>query len=156
MKETGKISYTLETIAIGMVGFVNKVLKKFEGKTAYQGYTFEVKQQKEAETPADEAQTAKIEVTIKSKDLSAIKETSSEEKYQEYLTQLGLFVCLSNSAGVAMVYGMDTKDCLQNESEGTFKKVISVGLKSKGDQIFKVHFCDNKGFHTTKELKVST
>jgi len=97
LKETGKISYTLETISVGMVGFVNKVLKNFEGKTAYQGYTFEVKQQKEADTPADEAQTAKIEVTINSKDLSAIKEASSAEKYQEYLTQLGLFVCLSNS-----------------------------------------------------------
>lgn len=55
LKETGKISYTLETISVGMVGFVNKVLKNFEGKTAYQGYTFEVKQQKEADTPADEA-----------------------------------------------------------------------------------------------------
>ena len=94
-------------------------------------------------------------MVIKSKDLSAIKDTSSAEKYQEYLTQLGLFVVLSNSTGVAMVYQVDTKDCLQNESEGEFKKVISIGIKTKGDQIFKAHFCDNKGFIVTKELKVS-
>ena len=75
MKETGKISYTFETITLGMIAFVNKVLKKFEGKTAYQGYTFEIKQQKEAETPEDEAKTAKLEVIIKSKDLPAIKDT---------------------------------------------------------------------------------
>ena len=50
---------------------------------------------------------------------------------------------------------VDTKDCLQSESEGEFKKVLSVGIKTKGDQIFKVHFCDNKGFHVVKELKVS-
>ena len=43
LKETGKTTYTLETIAVGMVAFVNKVLKKFQGKTAYQGYTFDIK-----------------------------------------------------------------------------------------------------------------
>jgi len=43
IKEVGKVKYTVENLLLGVVQFVNKVLKNFEGKMAYQGYTVSIK-----------------------------------------------------------------------------------------------------------------
>jgi len=46
---------------------------------------------------AEKEFTAYLSVKIMSKDHLAIKEAETEENFKAYLSQLGLFVCISNA-----------------------------------------------------------
>ena len=157
-----KVQYTPAMLFDQVIKFTDKVIQN--KANGYKGYTFDIKQ---AELSADDKKeltkdenpdfkkiTLRTEISIKHLDLKSIKETETEEIYENYWKSLGLFVCFTNDkSNLSQIFKIDQKKDLVEKTDEEIKSTIDLNVKEEGKYNFKVIFADNFGF--SKEVSLT-
>lgn len=113
-----KVQYTPGMLFEQVIKFTDKVIQN--KANGYKGYTFEIKQHdlteeekkelRKDENPDFKKITMRTEVSIKHLDLKSIKESESEEIYNNYWNSLGLYVCFTNEkSNLSQIFKIDQK-----------------------------------------------
>jgi hypothetical protein len=91
---------------------------------------------------------------VKHLDLKSIKETESEEIYNNYWKSLGLFVCFTNEkSNLSYIHLIDHKKDFVEGGNSEIVSTCDLNVKEEGKYNFKVMFADNFGF--SKETSIT-
>ena len=102
---------------------------------------------KKDENPDFKKITLRTQISIQHLDLKSIKESETEEIFNNYCKSLGLFVSFTNEkSNLSQIFQIDQKKDLQEGSDSKILSTIDLNVKEEGKYNFKVMFADNFGF----------